>query len=57
MLLFCPFSLHQEVRSRDPVGHMLELKLKALILDTIHSIDVVQTLVHSSVKTETPQKW
>lgn len=32
------------------MGHVLELKLKALILDTVHSIDVVQTLIHSGVK-------
>ena len=32
------------------MGHVLELKLKALILDTIHSIDVVQSLIRSGVK-------
>ena len=43
--------------SRDPVGHVLELKLKALILDTIHSIDVVQSLVHSGVNTVGSTQW
>ena len=42
---------------RDPVGHVLELKLKALILDTIHSIDVVQSLVHSGVKAAGRWLW
>ena len=36
--------------SRDPVGHVLELKLKALILDTVHSMDIVQTLIQNNIK-------
>ena len=43
--------------TRDPVAHVLELKLKALILDTIHSIDVVQILVQNGVKTTAHWLW
>ena len=43
--------------SKDPVAHVLELKLKALILETIHSIDVVQMLIHKSIKTIDHWLW
>ena len=41
----------------DTVAHVLELKLKALILDTIHAIDVVQQLIKCSVKSLDDWIW
>ena len=35
--------------SRDITAHVLELKLKALILDTVHNIDIVQMLVRDNI--------
>ena len=31
------------------MSQVLKLKLKALILDTIHSIEIVQALIHNSI--------
>lgn len=36
-------------------SHILELKLKALILDTIHNIDVVSSLIRAN--TTSPSDW
>ncbi|EDO38992.1 predicted protein [Nematostella vectensis] len=38
-------------------SHVLELKLKALILDTIHSIEVVQNLIKAGVKSLDEWMW
>lgn len=38
-------------------SHVLELKLKALILDTIHAIDVVQLLIKHGVKSTDDWMW
>lgn len=43
--------------SSDPESHVLELKLKALILDTIHSIDVVQQLIKHGIKSLDEWMW
>ena len=43
--------------SPDSESHVLELKLKALILDTIHSIDVVQQLIKHGVKSVDEWMW
>ena len=40
-----------------PESHVLELKLKALILDTIHSIDVVQQLIKHGIKSLDEWIW
>lgn len=40
-----------------PESHVLELKLKALILDTIHAIDVVQQLIKHGVKSADEWMW
>lgn len=41
----------------DTEAHVLELKLKALILDAIHAIDVVQLLIKNSIKTLDDWMW
>ncbi|MPC92181.1 Cytoplasmic dynein 2 heavy chain 1 [Portunus trituberculatus] len=38
-------------------SHVLELKLKALILDTIHNIDVVTSLIRASTTTLADWEW
>lgn len=38
-------------------AHVLELKLKALVLDTIHNIEIVEQLMESSLKDITDWKW
>lgn len=43
--------------SGDSEAHVLELKLKALILDTIHAIDMVQQLIKNAVKTLDDWIW
>ena len=43
--------------SPDSESRVLELKLKALILDTIHSIDVVQKLIEHGVKSVDEWMW
>lgn len=43
--------------SPDSESHVLELKLKALILDTIHAIDVVQLLIKHGVKSTDDWMW
>ena len=40
-----------------PESHVLELKLKALILDTIHAIDVLQQLIKHGVKSADEWMW
>ncbi|XP_022324921.2 cytoplasmic dynein 2 heavy chain 1-like isoform X2 [Crassostrea virginica] len=44
-----------EDASSDTQTHVLDLKLKALILDTIHAIDVVQQLMQAG--TRSPAEW
>ena len=39
------------------MSQVLKLKLKALILDTIHSIEVVQTLIHNSISDAAHWLW
>ena len=41
----------------DSDSHVLELKLKALILDTIHAIDVVQQLIRFGIKSVDEWMW
>ncbi|KAK3100036.1 hypothetical protein FSP39_013759 [Pinctada imbricata] len=41
----------------DVQGHVLDLKLKALILDTIHAIDVVRFLGQSGTRSLTDWMW
>lgn len=41
----------------DSESHVLELKLKALILDTIHAIDVVQQLIKHGIKSLDEWMW
>ena len=43
--------------SPDSESHVLELKLKALILDTIHAIDVVQKLINHGIKSVDEWMW
>lgn len=43
--------------SRDSAAHVLELKLKALILDTVHNIDVIQTLIRENVHNSGHWLW
>lgn len=43
--------------SGDQDTHVLELKLKALILDTIHFIDVVDQLQHDNVRGTEEWAW
>ena len=38
-------------------SHVLELKLKALILDTIHNIDVVNSLIRASITSILDWEW
>lgn len=38
-------------------AHVLELKLKALILDTIHAIDVVHFLMNNGIKSTADWQW
>jgi dynein heavy chain 2 len=40
-----------------PEAAVLELKLKALILDTIHNMDVVQYLMATGAKAVTDWMW
>ena len=42
---------------RDPVAYVLLLKLKAQILDMIHSIEVVRLLQENNVKTTADWLW
>ena len=41
----------------DAASAVLELKCKALILDTIHAIDVVQNLIQNNVKSTEDWLW
>ena len=41
----------------DTTSDVLELKCKALILDTIHAIDVVENLVKNNVKSTDDWLW
>lgn len=44
--------------SSDTQTHVLDLKLKALILDTIHAIDVVHQLMQAGTRgTRSPDEW
>ena len=43
--------------SSDVESHVLELKLKALILDTIHAIDMVQQLIKHGIKSLDEWMW
>ena len=43
--------------SSDAESHVLELKLKALILDTIHAIDMVQQLIKHGIKSLDEWMW
>lgn len=43
--------------TKDVDAHVLELKLKALILDTIHFIDIVHQLEAENVKTTADWIW
>ena len=38
-------------------GHVLDLKLKSLILDTIHAIDMVHKLMNIQVHSVTEWEW
>ncbi|XP_071126281.1 cytoplasmic dynein 2 heavy chain 1-like isoform X2 [Mytilus edulis] len=48
-------SVDMSESSGETAGHVLELKLKALILDTIHAIDVVHQLLQAG--TRSPGDW
>ena len=39
------------------MAHVLELKLKALILDTVHNIDIVQLLVQDNIRSTGHWLW
>ena len=39
------------------MAHVLELKLKALILDTVHNIDIVQLLVRDNIRSTDNWLW
>lgn len=41
----------------DTASQVLELKLKALILDTIHAIDVIEYLTETGVKSTEDWAW
>jgi dynein heavy chain 2 len=41
----------------DAASNVLELKCKALILDTIHAIDVVDNLIKNNVKSTENWLW
>lgn len=41
----------------DTDAHVLELKLKSLILDTIHFIDVVHALIDGTVTVSSVNEW
>ncbi|XP_074620352.1 cytoplasmic dynein 2 heavy chain 1-like [Acropora palmata] len=43
--------------SSDAESHVLELKLKALILDTIHAIDMLQQLIKHGIKSLDDWMW
>ena len=43
--------------AKDTDAHVLELKLKALILDTIHSIDVVEQLQNENARNPSDWMW
>ena len=43
--------------SGQTAGHVLELKLKALILDTIHAIDVVHQLIGAGTRSTGDWMW
>ena len=43
--------------SHDITAHVLELKLKALILDTVHNIDIVQLLVRDNIRSTDNWLW
>ncbi|CAG0920502.1 unnamed protein product, partial [Notodromas monacha] len=47
----------QDLDSTDPETQVLELKLKALILDTVHNIDVVTQLITANVKDVADWGW
>ena len=47
----------QSPDSSSPSSHVLGLKLKSLILDTIHSIDIVSSLIHGDVKSVGQWLW
>ena len=47
----------QDIDTSDDEGKVLQLKLKSLILDTIHNVAVVEELITSSVKTLDHWMW
>ncbi|XP_037092634.1 cytoplasmic dynein 2 heavy chain 1-like [Pollicipes pollicipes] len=47
----------QDIDTSDEEGKVLELKLKSLILDTIHNISVVEDLIASSAKALDSWTW
>ena len=58
MLIFFHFPLQSSSgSSRDVTAHVLELKLKALILDTVHNIDIVQMLVRDNIRSTGNWLW
>lgn len=60
MMLHFLLSLPQSSSSgpaRDAAAHVLELKLKALILDTVHNIDVVQMLQRDNIRSTGHWLW
>ncbi|XP_070553238.1 cytoplasmic dynein 2 heavy chain 1-like isoform X2 [Ptychodera flava] len=46
-----------DISSSDANTHVLELKLKALILDIIHSIDVINKLLEEGVRNHLDWQW
>jgi len=50
-------SIDSDEREPDAGAHVLELKLKALILDTIHNIEIVEQLMESNLRDVTDWKW
>lgn len=50
-------SVDMSESSGETAGHVLELKLKALILDTIHAIDVVHQLIGAGTRSTGDWMW
>ena len=50
-------SVDMSESSGQTAGHVLELKLKALILDTIHAIDVVHQLIGAGTRSTGDWMW
>jgi len=48
---------HSTTNAEDTDSHVLELKLKSLILDTIHFIDVVHALIDGTVTVASVDEW